>query len=91
MPGAYEMHSYSGRLSLIFSEDSDSGMILRFKADHSIAHMLFGPKAVPQWLAKWERIERVEVHLLPGDHHKLVSEEPYVARLAEQINACMDG
>jgi thioesterase domain-containing protein len=89
LPSGYEMRSYSGRLNLIFSEDSDSGVILRFKAEHSFAHRLFGPKTAPQWLAKWERIEGVKIDVLPGNHHKLVSEELYIARLAEQIDACM--
>jgi amino acid adenylation domain-containing protein len=85
----YDMRPYSGKLSLLFSEDSDSGMILRFRATHRYAGRLFRLKQIPQWLAEWPNTRKVEIRLLPESHEKLIHEEPHVARLADQINSCL--
>jgi hypothetical protein len=74
---SYEPLHYPGKLIMILAKNSYSGTLFRFKfARRLVAKLGEGG---------------VEIYLLPGDHHQLGHEEPYVVGFAEQINACLDG
>jgi amino acid adenylation domain-containing protein len=85
-----EIRPYSGKLDVIVSDDSDSGMIINFKRKHRYLGRLFHSKLIPEWLAGWRDTDNVQIHVLLGSHENLMHVQRDLVSLAQQVSASLN-
>jgi len=67
--GQYIAQAYSGKICLIFSDDSDAGMVLKLVKEHPLASRLFRSQAIPEWINQLQNdAANVQLEALPGGH-----------------------